>query len=163
MGVLPGDAPQAALNLQAMSRPMAVIGPLLREGLRQFATTEVSPAGQRQQTMAILRADARSRREVQAVRAGLAAAADRARSSPSLDGELAALAQLCLGLDRIALTGADDRDLLSSVRPLRSRAQRIDAEMRNGRVPGSVLGYGVRSRPGSTNSPGGSSSLVKSI
>ena len=50
------------------------------------------------------------------------------------------LAQLCLGLERIAVPWSDDRDILSSVRPLRSQAQRIDVEAHSGRFPGPVLG-----------------------
>ena len=62
--------PERPLNLQSMSRAMAVIGPLLRQGMQEMATTAGSAAGQRQRNLASLRAEARSiARAVQAVRA----------------------------------------------------------------------------------------------
>ncbi len=141
LGILPGDAPRAAENLQFMSRAMAVIGPLVRQGLQETATTAGSAAGQRQRNLAILRAEARNiARAVQAVRAAVAGAGEPARSSSALDRELDVLSQLCLGLERIAVPWTDDRDVVSSVRPLRSQAQRIDFEAQSGRFPGSVLG-----------------------
>ena len=52
--VLPGNAPRAAENLQSMSRAMAVIGPLLRQGLQQTAAPAGPAAGQRERSLAVV-------------------------------------------------------------------------------------------------------------
>jgi len=141
LGVLPGDAPRSLLNLQFMSRAMAVIGPLLRQGEQELATTAGPLVEQRQQTLASLRAEARRiAGAVQAIRSRVAGAGERAGATPALDSELDALYQLCLGLERIAVPSSDDRDIISSVRPLRSQARRIDLAAQGGRLPGPALG-----------------------
>ena len=141
-GVLPGGAPRTAVNFQAMSRTMAVLRPLVSEGLRQTATSLVTPAGSRQRELALLRAEARGiARAVQALRSARTGTGDRTGLSPELDRDFEVLAQLALGLERIAVPWSDDRDIASSVRPLRSQAEWIDFEARSGRFPSMARGY----------------------
>ena len=134
---LPGNAPRAALNLQAMSRPMAVIGPLLRQGLR--ADGDDSGDRGRAETAEPGHPSYRGP-DHRPSDSGSARRACQERVHeplpPRSTGELDVLSQLCLGLARIAVPLSDDRDIISSVRPLRSQAQRIDLEARNGRFPG---------------------------
>ena len=137
--VLPGDAPCAAENLQAMSRAMAVIGPLLRQGLQQTSAQANPPTGLRERSLAALRADARYLAD--AVRETIAevAATREAPASVVITSELDVLRRLCMGLARLAVPWSDDRDLVSAVRPIRAQAGRIDLEARNGRLSGSAL------------------------
>ncbi len=130
LGRFPGSSERATLNLIYMSRAMAVIPPLL--GQSPPAPTRVVPPVSLGPSLAAVRELARELLPlIQALRAemtkpGPAAepAADRA-----IGRELEALGSLVAGLDWIAFGGVADRELVASVRPIRSLAQRIDLRM----------------------------------
>jgi hypothetical protein len=130
LGTLPGIAPQSAVNLVNMSRAVAVIGPLLRQnppGLAEAAATD-----QRAQEAALLTNQARELSSAIATLENQLTAGGRKATSDRLDREIDVLAQLAQGFERIVDGQADERDLISSFRPIRSRAQRIDRELQLG-------------------------------
>jgi hypothetical protein len=131
-GVLPGGAWSAAGNLLNMSRVMAVLGPLLREAETALpAAPEARPIGEEE----LVQSQAeRIRGAITALRTGIAGQTAASEVTRAIDRQLETLAQLVQGLQRVVDGEADERELVSSLRPLRALAQRIDLGIQAGRL-----------------------------
>jgi hypothetical protein len=126
LGRFPGSSMQATLNLMYMSRSMAVIGPLLGENPPgTVATVSAVPA---RPTLSTVRELARELLPlVQSLRGEVASRAPA--SASELDRDLDVLKDLVVGLDWIAYGGATEPEVVASIRPLGTLAQRIDPRM----------------------------------
>jgi hypothetical protein len=129
-GVLPGGAWRASQNLLNMSRVMAVLGPLLRVAETNAVAT--SPSRPIREGDLVQSQAERIPGAIAALRSQIASQAPGNAGARVIDRQLETLAQLAQGLQRIVDGDADARDVVSSLRPMRSLAQRIDLSMQAG-------------------------------
>jgi hypothetical protein len=126
-GVLPGGAWRASEDLLDMSRVMAVIGPLLSQAQPPPTAPETPPPATQGELVAA--ASQQLAAAIDAFRRQLAGKAPANRPGDEVSQDLGTLAQLVAGLERVAAQGASEGEIVSSLRPLRSLAQRIDLEL----------------------------------
>jgi hypothetical protein len=132
LGTLPGTAPLTSLSLRNLARLMAVIPPLLGQGLQDF---EAERGGEpRSATLA---------EQLQALSTAVPQLRDRLEAAgpavpQDLSGELDHLAELVRGLGRILTLRADEPDVASAFRPLRARALAIDQQIAESSLPEAI-------------------------
>ncbi|MGC8641967.1 MAG: hypothetical protein ACP5XB_19040 [Isosphaeraceae bacterium] len=138
IGHFPGSSQRVFLNLAYMSRPMAVIPPLLGQDPSLATPVPAAPTVSAGPSLAIVRELAR---ELLPLVQGLRAEMTRPSSAgghaedQAVRHELEVLDNLVAGLDWIAHGGVAQRDLVASVRPIPMLAQRLDLRMRHRGLP----------------------------
>jgi hypothetical protein len=139
LGRLPGPAPGTSQDFANLSRVIAVVGPLLRQNPPgpAAAAAVVQPPGSPD--------DLRRRAQelglaVAAFRGALREPDGRPGRSGEIEEKVAVLLQLVQGFARILGGQPEDREVVDSFRPIRSRAQALDASITAGRPAAAVQG-----------------------
>jgi len=136
LGTLPGMATRTLENFVNMYRVVAVIGPLLEqtppgplvvEDPREFDPVVITNQA-RELSSAIV-----------PLKTHVKAETGRGVKLETLDREIDVLEKLIQGFERISSGGANERDLVASFRPIRSRAQRINRELQRANLAGAGL------------------------
>ncbi len=135
LGRMPGIATRAAENFYNMSRVVAVIKPLLElpppagavVAPRQFEPEVITNKAHELSTALV------------PMKTHVKSESDRGVKLKTLEDEIDLLEKLIQGFERIASSGASERDLVASFWPIRIRAQRINRELQKGNLRGAGL------------------------